>query len=93
MASDSRVELLHVAQAPRDLREHGMLAWLQVRVGAVVIDGLSLREARDGTLSVSFPIRADAEGRRHPVVRPLDDATRQAIPQATMTAVIFRLTA
>ena len=44
---DARVELLQVAQAPRKLRERGMIAWLRVGVDRLVIDGVSLREGRD----------------------------------------------
>ena len=76
---DIRVEVLRVARAPRELREHGMLAWLRIRIGDIVVDGVSLREGLDGERSLSFPIRADARGRKHPVVHALDETTRRYI--------------
>ena len=85
--ADTRVEVLRVAQAPRELREHGMLAWLRVRIGDIVVDGLSLRESPGGALALSYPERSDTAHRRHAVVRPADDEARRAIEAQVLAAL------
>ncbi len=60
----------------------GLLGYLSVFYGQLVIDGITVRRTADGRLALSFPERRDGKGRRHSVVRPVDDAARRAIEAA-----------
>jgi DNA-binding cell septation regulator SpoVG len=60
----------------------GLLGYLSVFYGQLVIDGITLRKTAEGRLALSFPERRDGKGRRHSVVRPVDDAARRAIEAA-----------
>ena len=71
----------------------GLLGYLSVFYGAVVIDGITVRRTAAGRLALSFPERRDGQGRRHAVVRPVDDEARLAIEaavfgQATMASEV-----
>ena len=57
----------------------GMLGYISVFIGNLVLDGIVLRRTADGRFALSFPARTDRAGRRHAIVRPADDAARQAI--------------
>jgi len=57
----------------------GMLGYLSVSYGALLLDGIVLRRTADGRFALSFPARTDRAGRRHAYVRPIDDAARRAI--------------
>lgn len=61
-----------------DLRG-GLVGYLSLFVGDLVIDGVTLRITRDRRFALSWPARTDRSGRRHPTVRPVDDAVRQRI--------------
>lgn len=69
--------------SPADLRS-GLLAFVQISYGDLLID-VTARRTDDGRLAISFPERRDSMGRRHSVVRPVDDSARSAIE-----ACIFR---
>ena len=57
----------------------GLLGYLSVFYGDLVLDGIVLRRTADGRFALSFPARDDGTGKRHPYVRPVDDAARTAI--------------
>lgn len=68
--------------------ERGLLGFISLLInGVLAIDGVSLRRTREGRLALSFPSRKDARGKLHPIVRPLDDATRVAIEQQVFAAL------
>ena len=60
----------------------GLLGFVSVYYGDVVLDGLTVRQTADGRLTLSFPERRDRRGGRHPYIRPIDDAARQRIERA-----------
>jgi DNA-binding cell septation regulator SpoVG len=60
----------------------GLLGYLSIFYGAMVIDGVTVRRTAEGRLALSFPERRDGRGRRHSIVRPVDDAARKAIEAA-----------
>ena len=70
-----------VRGSDEDIRS-GLLGYLSIFYGDLVLDGLTVRRTADGRLTLSFPERRDARGRRHPYFRPLDDDARQRIEQA-----------
>jgi hypothetical protein len=57
----------------------GLLGYLSVQLGPLLLDGITLRQTADGRLTLSFPARTDRAGRKHSYVRPVDDAARKAI--------------
>ena len=57
----------------------GLLGFLSVQYGTLVLDGLTLRRTASGKLAISFPARTDRSGRKHPLIRPADDAARTEI--------------
>ena len=63
----------------------GLLGWISVEYGSLILDGITLRRSADGRFILSFPARTDRAGRRHSYIRPADDAARKAI-QATILA-------
>jgi len=60
----------------------GLLGYLSIFYGAMVIDGVTVRRTADGRIALSFPEKRDGKGRRHSVVRPIDDQARKAIEAA-----------
>lgn len=60
----------------------GLLGYLSVYYGSVIIDCITVRKTAQGRMTLSFPERRDGKGRRHPVVRPIDDDARRAIEAA-----------
>ena len=57
----------------------GLLGFLSVTYGNLVLDGICLRRTSDGRYALSFPARTDRAGRKHSYIRPADDEARQAI--------------
>ncbi|MEQ1633387.1 MAG: hypothetical protein ABL997_13500, partial [Planctomycetota bacterium] len=57
-----------VAGTDEDVRT-GLLGYLSVTVGNLVLDGLTLRRTAAGKFAISFPARTDRHGNRHPSVR------------------------
>ncbi|MCC7172998.1 MAG: hypothetical protein IT459_21290 [Planctomycetes bacterium] len=66
--------------APRHAHTRGFLGWARFTLdGRLGLDGVAVRRGANGRLLLSFPERVDGAGRTHPIVRPLDDATRCSI--------------
>ena len=61
-----------------DLRA-GLLGFISVEFGSLILDGITLRKTADGRFTLSFPARTDRAGRRHSYMRPVDDDARRAI--------------
>ncbi len=57
----------------------GLLGYLSVTYGDLILDGIVLRRTADGRFALSFPSRTDRSGRRHPYIRPVDDDARRQI--------------
>jgi DNA-binding cell septation regulator SpoVG len=64
--------------------ERGLLAYVKLEFGPLVLDGVTLRKHSDGRLGLSWPERTDRAGRRHPLVRPVDDEARREIEEAVL---------
>ena len=69
--------------------ERGLLAFVKLEVGPLILDGVTLRRHADGRLGLSWPERTDRAGRRHPLVRPVDDAARREL-EAEVLAELAR---
>ena len=57
----------------------GLLGYLSVTYGDLILDGIVLRRTADGKFVLSFPARTDRSGRRHSYIRPVDDDARRQI--------------
>lgn len=57
----------------------GLLGFLSVKYGNLLLDGICLRRTSDGRFALSFPARTDRAGHRHSYIRPIDDAARKQI--------------
>ncbi len=62
-----------------DDERQGLLGFISVTYGPWVFDGLTLRRTADGRLAVSFPARSDRSGRKHALIRPIDNEAREAV--------------
>jgi hypothetical protein len=88
MADRATFSNMHFTPASPADRERGLLGYVSVVLGGlVVIDSICLRRTRDNRLTLSFPEREDGLGRRHPLVRPVDDDARRAIEAAIIAAI------
>jgi DNA-binding cell septation regulator SpoVG len=65
----------------------GLLGFVSVEFGHLVIDGIVVRRTADGRFVLSFPMRKDRAGRKHAIVRPIDDDARQAMERQIIKAL------
>ena len=77
MISISSVRLTPARE--RDIQS-GLLGYVTCVINGVIrLDGIALRQTRDGRPTLSYPSRSDAGGQRHPFVRPITDAARREL--------------
>jgi hypothetical protein len=69
-----------VKASESDIRT-GLLGFLSVHYGDLVLDGLYL---------ISFPARSDRSGRKHPYIRPADDEVRQRVERELLRQLAER---
>ena len=74
-----------VRGSDKDVRS-GLLGFVSVFYGDLVLDGITVRRTAEGRLTLSFPQRRDGRGRSHPLFRPIDDAARVRIEKAIFDA-------
>ncbi len=88
MADASLVSMQAFSSAsPRD-NELGLLGWVTLEVGGLLLLDVALRRTRGaGRLALSFPERRDANGRRHSLIRPVDDRARREIERQVLAMV------
>lgn len=80
MIAPLQVNVTSFSSAPAELQNQGLLGWVSIAINASLqLDGIALRRTRAGGLVLAFPERRDRAGRRHSLVRPLDDRVRRAI--------------
>ena len=76
-----------VGASPKDV-DSGLLAYVSFRINnALLVDGVTVRRTRDNRVTLSWPARSDAAGRKHPLLRPLDDVSRQRIEAQIIKAI------
>jgi len=80
--SDPSIKIRSWVKSSDDDVRAGLLGYISVFYGDLILDGLTVRRTADGRLAISFPARQDRQGRRHPYVRPVDDAARLRIERA-----------
>jgi DNA-binding cell septation regulator SpoVG len=62
----------------------GLLGYLSAYYGSLVIDGITVRRTTEGRITLSYPERRDGKGRRHSIVRPVDDSARREIERVVL---------
>lgn len=68
-------------------RKRGLLGWVRFHASGLLIDGVTIRRTRAGRLALSFPVRHDAAGRQHPLIRPRDADARRRIEREVFEAL------
>jgi hypothetical protein len=63
----------------------GLLGYLSVFYGALILDGIVLRKTTVGRFALSFPARTDRWGRLHAYIAPIDDNARRAIEREILS--------
>ena len=75
------------SSAPASDVDSGLLGWLSFDLDDLRLDSVALRRTTHGRLTLSFPSRRDSSGRRHHIVRPVDDDARQEIERQIIAAI------
>ena len=57
----------------------GLLAYLDVEICGAVVVSATLRRTAAGRYALSFPMRTDRRGARHPIIRSTDAAARREL--------------
>ena len=74
-----------VSFTPAREMETGLLGFVRFVVdGLIEVDCVSVRRTRKGNLALSFPVREDNQGRRHPVLKPKNDRARLLLEQLVL---------
>lgn len=77
-------------RASDDDARTGLLGYLSVFYGDLVLDSIVLRRTADGRFALSFPARTDRSGRKHAYIRPRDDEARGAIEREILGELAWR---
>jgi len=88
MKNSIRIENVHFVEAkPQDV-ETGLLGWIRCLFNdSIVMDGLTLRRKKNGSITISYPGRRDSIGNIHHFLRPTDDAARYEIERQIFMAL------
>jgi len=84
MANDIRLRTW-VRGSDRDERS-GLLGYVSVFYGDLILDGLTIRRTTEGRVTISYPQRRDGRGHGHAIIRPIDDDARLRIEKAILGA-------
>lgn len=73
---DPAVRIRTWTRASADDASTGLLGWISVEYGDLVIDNITLRRTNTGRFALAFPSRTAKNGLKHAIVRPVDDEAR-----------------
>lgn len=82
-----RVEAVRLTPASAADQAVGLLGFVRATVCGLVVDRIALRRSLTGALVLTFPDHADRTGRRHAVVRPVDDDVRREVTRLILAAL------
>lgn len=82
------VDVVRFAPASAKELERGLLGYVVLRVGGLVVDGVTVRRTREGRLALAFPARTDRLGKRHAIVRPWSQAAREDIERQVLARLV-----
>ena len=77
-------------RASDDERRSGLIAYLTLLIGPVVVDGVTLRRFSSGQFGLSFPARVKASGQRFSIVWPADNERRLALEREVLRQLAER---
>lgn len=77
--ADHEIRVRTWVKGTEEDRRAGLLGYLSVFYGQLILDGIVLRKTAEGRYALSFPARTDRAGRKHSYIRPADDEVRQDI--------------
>ncbi|MEO0652580.1 MAG: hypothetical protein AAFZ65_18050 [Planctomycetota bacterium] len=73
---EARVTDVAFAGASSADRDRGLLGWVRLRAGDLLVDGIAVRRTRGGRLTLSWPSRRSSSGASFAYVRPINDRAR-----------------
>jgi DNA-binding cell septation regulator SpoVG len=82
--ADHEVRVRSWVRASDDDVTSGLLGWITIAYGSLLVDNITLRRTSDGRLALSFPSRTAKNGQKHSIVRPVDNEARIAIERAIL---------
>lgn len=88
--ADPDVRVRTWVRGSADDTRSGLLGYLSVSYGALLLDGITVRRSASGRLALSFPAKTDRAGRRHSYVQPVDNEARRAIEREILTQLAQR---
>jgi DNA-binding cell septation regulator SpoVG len=77
--ADSKIRLRTWVRASASDQREGLLGWLGIEFGSLLIDNITLRRLAAGGYGLAFPKRTARDGTKYSIVRPIDDDARRAI--------------
>jgi len=92
MKARADVTVLRFTPAPRSFRHDGLLGWVILQVGdLLVVDGVEVRRSRRGRQILSFPRKRGGgrggDGTEFSIVRPLDQRARDRLEQLVLSEI------
>ena len=70
------------ARGTADDERTGLIGYVSIFYGDLIITGITVRRTAAGQLVLSFPERRDQKGRSHAVVQPADQSARRELEAA-----------
>jgi hypothetical protein len=86
--AEREIRIRSWVRANADGERSGLLGYLSVFYGALILAGLVLRRTAAGRFALSFPARTDRSGRRHAYIRPIDDDARKQIEREIQQGLV-----
>ena len=87
MPDPIRVSEVKFRSASPPDQETGLLGWASATYGGLRLDAIAVRRTCDRKITLSFPSRRDNQGRRHFLVKPLNDASRRDFEHQILSAL------
>ena len=88
MTTYLHVSAIHFEPAGRTDTVTGLLGWCSFLLNnRVQVDGVAIRRKLDGGLTLSWPARTLADGRRRPCVHPINNDARRDLEAQVLSAL------
>ena len=87
MSETLRISQTNFTSGSPEERATGLLGWISLIYGDLLLDGLTLRRTRAGALTIAFPKPTRRSGLARNPVRPVGAAARQRIEAQVIAAL------
>ena len=84
------VRVISYVRGTTEDERRGLLGFLRVAYGELILDSVVLRRTSEGRYALAFPSRDDRAGRRHAIVRPAHDDARREIERQVLADLANR---